>query len=316
MVGRGGRDDEPRAGTADAPDGDGAGDLEDRAGLDGAFFGPGHGLPDRGVPDRHRPVDGAGDRHRVPGRPSTRTRASIRARGATTGWRRSTQPAGAHGRAWRTRRPMRRLRARRRVSGRCRAVSGGRTQLLADVDAPVVGRRGSDHGLPDRGVGQPDQLDDARGQHGHGGRELHARRPRAGDDAVLPGRGDQRGGHGSVLERGDRPDQRRCARCAGQPPCARGRPEEHHDYLGGSAGGQRGADHRLPDPRAACGGDHLDHDPRQHELDGDDVHAHEARAGDGLALPGGGDQLGGRGPGVAGGGHRPPTRMCPRHRPA
>ena len=65
VVGCGGRDDEPRAGTADAPDGDGEGDLEDRAGLDGAVFGPDHGLPDRGVSNRHQPVDGAGDRHRV-----------------------------------------------------------------------------------------------------------------------------------------------------------------------------------------------------------------------------------------------------------
>ena len=56
----------------------------------------------------------------------------------------------------------------------------------------------------------------------------------------------------------------------------------------------------------------MDDDPEQHELDVDDVPAHTASAGDGVAVPGGGDQLGGYGRVVAGSGHEHASRSAGR----
>ena len=148
------------------------------------------------------------------------------------------------------------------------------------------------------------------GKYGH---HLPAHRPPARRHPLLSrGRGQQRG-HRDVLDRRSGRDQRRASGAAAERARARDRAAHHSPRLGSAGDRRRGARHRLQHPDDRAQRPQLDHHPAEHGEHGHDLHAHRARPGDPVSVPGRGHQPRGRRPVVVPGGDPHARRL--RRRP-
>ena len=200
------------------------------------------------------------------------TPAWRRARSGTTGSRRSTLGQRHHGR-----------------SGPDR--HGGR----ADGDRPGLDgagrqRRQRHQRLPHRGLlRRRQQLDRPGLRHREHGHLLRAHQPGPGDDAALPGVGDQHGRHGQRLQRRPRDDRGGAAGGAHGPDGDGGREDGDRPGLDGAGRHWRSGRQRLPHRGLQRRGLELGRSGGEHRDHGHDLRAHRPGGGHGAALPGVGD---------------------------